>query len=122
MHLIIRLLINAIAFYLIALYVPGFHVASFTAAIIAALIFGIVNAIVRPLVLLLTLPFTIVTLGLFIFVVNALMIWLTAWLSPGVKIDGFVPALIGAVIMMVVGYITNHLFKSASESRAVQRT
>lgn len=119
MNLIIRLIINAIAFYLIAIYVPGFHIASFTTAIIAAVIFGLVNAIIRPLVLLLTLPATILTLGLFIIIVNALMFWLTVWITPGFKVDGFVPALIGAVIMMIVSLLTNHLFKAEAARPAV---
>jgi len=117
MHLIIRLIVNAVAFYLIATYVPGFHVASFTAALIAAIIFGIVNAIIRPIVLLITLPLTLVTLGLFIIIVNALMFWLTAYLAPGFKVDGFGPALEGAIIMMIVSFIVSHLFKSEDERR-----
>jgi putative membrane protein len=112
MHLLIRLIINAIVFYLIALYVPGFHISGWTAAIIAAVIFGLVNAIIRPIVLLLSLPATILTLGLFVIVVNALMFWLTVWITPGFKVDGFMPALIGGVIMTVVSIITNHLFKA----------
>ncbi len=117
MHLIIRLIINTIAFYLIATYVPGFHVDSFGAALIAALIFGIVNAIVRPIVLLLTLPLTFLTLGLFIIIVNALMFWLTAAIAPGFKVDGFTAALLGAVIMMIVSFVVSHVFK-AEERRA----
>jgi putative membrane protein len=111
MHFLIRLLINGIVFYLIALYVPGIHANSFGAAVLAAFIFGIVNAIVRPIVLLLTLPLTIITLGLFIIIVNALMFWLATWIAPGFKVDGFTPALIGGIIMMIVGLITNHIFK-----------
>lgn len=121
MHLLLRLLINALAFYLIARFVPGFHVSSFTAALIAALIFGVVNAIVRPLVILITLPLTILTLGIFILIVNALMIWLTALIAPGLRIDGFMPAFIGGIIMMVVSMITSHLFKSESERPAARR-
>jgi putative membrane protein len=117
MHLIIRLIINAIAFYLIATYVPGIHVASFTAALIAAIIFGVINAIIRPLVLLITLPLTVVTLGLFIIIINALMFWLTAYIAPGFKVDGFGPALEGAVIMMIVSFIVSHVFKSTQEPR-----
>ncbi|MDQ2873086.1 MAG: phage holin family protein [Candidatus Eremiobacteraeota bacterium] len=112
MNLIIRLIINAIAFYLIAMYVPGIHANSFTAALIAAIIFGIVNAIIRPLLLLITLPLTVITLGLFIIVVNALMFWLTAAIAPGFHVYGFVPALEGAIIMMIVSFIVSHLFKS----------
>ncbi|HET9095132.1 MAG TPA: phage holin family protein, partial [Candidatus Baltobacteraceae bacterium] len=61
MHFLLRLIINGIVFYLIAMYVPGIHANSFGAAVLAAFIFGIVNAIIRPIVLLLTLPFTILT-------------------------------------------------------------
>lgn len=115
MHLLIRLLINAIVLYLIAIYVPGFHINGFTTAIIAAIIFGLVNAIIRPIVLLLSLPATILTLGLFVIVINALMFWLTVWITPGFHVDGFVPALEGAIIMTIVSILTNHLFRSDSE-------
>jgi putative membrane protein len=114
MHFLLRLLINGIVFYLIAMYVPGIHTNGFGAAVLAAFIFGIVNAIVRPIVLLLTLPLTIVTLGLFIIIVNALMFWLATWIAPGFKVDGFTPALIGGIIMMIVGIVTNHLLKEQS--------
>ena len=117
MQLLIRLLINALAFWLIAKYVPGFHMSGgIWTPIIAAVIFGIVNALVRPIVLLITLPVTVVTLGLFIIVVNALMFWLVTWITPNFKIDGFGPALIGAIIMMVVSYIVSHVF-AAEEAR-----
>lgn len=119
MHLVLRFIINAIAFYLIARYVPGFHIASFTAALIAALIFGIVNAIVRPILFLITLPLTIVTLGLFVIIINALMFWLTVAWAPGFTVDGFGPVLIGAIIMMIVGFLTSHLL--AERRTAVQR-
>lgn len=111
MSFILRLLVTAIVFYFLPRFVPGIHVASATAALIAALIFGLVNAIVRPLVILLTLPLTILTLGIFIIIVNALMFMLAAWIAPGFKVDGFGPALIGAVIMMIVGFIVSHLFR-----------
>jgi putative membrane protein len=111
MHFLIRLLINGIVFYLIALYVPGIHANSFGAAVLAAFIFGIVNAIVRPIVLILTLPITIITLGLFLIVLNALMFWLATWIAPGFTVHGFRAALIGGIIMMIVGLITNHIFK-----------
>jgi|SRR5579884_1559079 len=122
MHLLIRLIINAIVFYLIAIYVPGFHISGWTAAIIAAVIFGLVNAIIRPVVLLLSLPATILTLGLFVIIVNALMFWLTVWITPGFKVDGFMPALIGGIIMTIVSIITNHVFKAeSSRPAAVQQ-
>jgi putative membrane protein len=109
MHLVLRFIINAIAFYLIATYVPGFHIAAWTAALIAALIFGLVNAIIRPILFLITLPLTVVTLGLFVIIINALMFWLTVIWTPGLTVTGFGPVLIGAIIMMIVGFLTNHL-------------
>lgn len=111
MHFLLRLLINGIVFYCIAMFVPGIHANGFGSAVLAAFIFGIVNAIVRPVVLLLTLPLTIVTLGLFIIIVNALMFWLATWIAPGFHVYGFMPALIGGIIMMIVGIITNHVLK-----------
>jgi putative membrane protein len=111
MNFLLRLIINGIVMYCIALYVPGIHTNGFGAALLAALIFGIVNAIIRPIVLLLTLPLTVITLGLFVIIVNALMFWLATWIAPGFKVDGFTPALIGGIIMAIVGIITNHLFK-----------
>lgn len=117
MHFLLRLLINGIVFYCLPYFVQGIHVNNFLAAIIAALIFGIVNAIIRPIVLLLSLPLTIITLGLFVIVVNALMFWLVGWISPGVRVDGFVPALIGAIVMMIVSLITNHLFRGSEAVR-----
>ena len=117
MHFVIRLLVNAVAFWLIARYVPGFHMTGgIWTPIIAALIFGLVNAIVRPIVLLLTLPISIVTLGLFVIVINALMFWLVTWITPNFKVDGFGPALIGALIMMVVSFIVNQVFKAEETS------
>ena len=119
MHFIIRLLINALALWLIAKYVPGFYMAGGVwTPIIAALIFGIVNALVRPIVLLLTLPISILTLGLFVVIVNALMFWLATWITPNFKVAGFVPALIGALIMMVVSLIVNAIFKAEEAPRS----
>ena len=121
MLLLLRLLINALTFYLIAMYVPGFHVADFKAAIIAAIIFGVVNALIRPVVLLISLPFTILTLGIFVLVVNALMFWLTALIAPGVRVDDFKAAFIGALIMMIVSFLTTQIFKSEDTTRVAPR-
>ncbi len=116
MSLILRWILNALALLAAAYIIPGFHVQSFYAALIAALILGLVNALVRPIVLILTLPVTIVTLGLFVFVVNALMLWLVSTIVKGITIDGFVPALMAAVFLWIVGLATNWLIKHANES------
>lgn len=114
MHFLLRLLINGIVFYCLPYFVHGIHASSFGAAVLAAFIFGIVNALVRPIVILLTLPLTLVTLGLFLIVVNALMFWLATWIAPGFKVDSFTAALIGGIIMTIVGFITNHLLREQS--------
>jgi len=109
MHLIIRFIVNAVALYCIARYVPGFnHDVTITSALIAALIFGLVNAILGPILRLISLPITILTLGLFAIVVNFILFAIVVKVSPGFYTtvsDWWKPDLIGAVIMMVVSTI-----------------
>ena len=116
MSLIFRWIVNALALLLIAYVVPGFSVDTLYHALIAALVLGLVNALVRPVLFVLTLPITIVTLGLFTFVLNALMIWLVSTIVDGFTVDGFVPALLAAVILWIVSLVTNHLITHAQES------
>jgi putative membrane protein len=107
MHWLLRFIITAVVLYAIAAYVPGFHMNTWTDAIWAAIIFGIVNTIIAPIVRLLSLPLTILTIGLFSIVINWALFALTVWLSPGFKTTGYPwPAwestLVGALIMMLV--------------------
>jgi putative membrane protein len=102
-------LVTAISLMITAYIVPGFVVSSFGAALIAAIVLGLVNAIVKPILVLLTLPLTIVTLGLFLFVLNALTIWLAGWLTPGFDVAGFLPALIGSIVLTLVASGINFL-------------
>jgi putative membrane protein len=107
MHWLLRFIITAVALWAIAVYVPGFHITGWGAAIIAAIIFGIINTIIAPVLRLLTLPLTILTLGLFSIVVNWILFALTVWLSPGFKTTGtpwpaWEATLIGAIIMMII--------------------
>jgi len=95
MNLIIRLLLNAAALLLVAYLVPGFSVDGFYAALIVAIILGIVNAIIKPILVLLTLPITILTLGLFTLVINALLIWFVSTIVKGFYVESFGAALIG---------------------------
>jgi putative membrane protein len=112
MQLLLRWILNALALLLVAYVVPGVHVAGFYAALIAALVLGIVNALIRPLLILLTLPITIVTLGLFTFVINALLLWSVSSMVKGFAIDGFVPALLGALVLWVMSWLTNSLLQN----------
>jgi len=106
MKLIIRWLLLAAALLLVAHLYSGVQVASFTSAMIAALVLGLINALVRPLLVLLTLPVTLLTLGLFLFVINALMFWAAASvLGDGFNVAGFGAALIGSLIYSLAGVV-----------------
>ena len=105
MKLIIRWLLLAAALLLVAYLYPGVTVSSFTVALIAAFVLGLLNTIVRPLLVLLTLPVTLLTLGLFLFVINALMFWAAASLLDGFAVSGFAAALIGSLIYSLCGMV-----------------
>jgi putative membrane protein len=117
MRFLVRVLLNALALWVAAWLVPGVLLAGPTPAIIAGLILGIVNALVRPVLLLLTLPFTLVTLGLFIFVVNAICFGLTAALVPGFTVSGFLAALLGSIVVSIVSWLLNALVADNNEMR-----
>lgn len=103
----------AIAYYI----VPGIRVSNFYAALIAALVLALVNLLIRPLILLLTLPFNVLTLGLFTLVINALLFWFTSTMVKGFVVDGFWPAFWGAFAMWIVNWILGSLFRTNSERR-----
>jgi putative membrane protein len=108
---ILRAAIAALGLWLATEWVDGIHVASPTTLILAALLLGVVNAIVKPVAVILTLPLTLVTLGLFLLVVNAAMLGLVAAFLPGMSVAGFWPALWAALIVSVVSWIGNTMFK-----------
>jgi putative membrane protein len=112
MGIFIRLLISMLSLGLAARLIPGIHVDGWTTLLFAAILMSVVNAIVKPLFLLLTLPITLVTLGAFLLVVNAAMLGLVAWLLPGFSITGFFPALFGWLVMSVTGWVLNSLGKN----------
>lgn len=109
MKLVINWLINAAALYVTASIVPGIMVSGAVALLLAALVIGLVNALIRPILLILTLPITVITLGLFYFVLNGLLLWLAAALTPGFQLTGFWAAVIGALVMSVVATILHLL-------------
>jgi len=110
-YFILRVLIAALGLWLATEWVPGITVSAPTTLILAALLLGVVNAIVRPIVVLLTLPATLLTLGLFLLVVNAAMLGLVAYFLPGFSIDGFWPAFWAAILISIVSWIGVALFK-----------
>jgi putative membrane protein len=111
-NFIIRLLVNAVALVIVAKVLPGVHLESYVAAVIVALILGIVNAVIRPLLLLLTLPVVLLTLGLFTFVINAFTFYLVAHLHLGLTVDGFGAAFVGALVLSIVSFVLSSLVKA----------
>jgi putative membrane protein len=105
MGVLLRWLITAVALYLTALIVPGVRVAGFAGAMVAALALGIVNIVLRPVVLLLTLPLNILTLGLFTLVVNALMLYVVAHVTHQLILQGVLAAFAGALVLSALGFV-----------------
>ena len=118
MSILLRLIINAVALLITAWVIPGIHLGAagphpttndWVTLLIVALIFGLVNAVVRPILILLSLPLEIIPLGLFIFVINAFMLLLTSWIAQhmglGFRVDKFLPALLGALLISVVSFV-----------------
>ena len=105
MKLIIKWLLSAAALLTVAHFYSGVVITSFTAALIAAFVIGLLNTIVRPILVVLTLPVTVVTLGLFLFVINALMFWAASKLLDGLEVAGFTAALIGSLLYSVAGMV-----------------
>ncbi|MFH1115252.1 MAG: phage holin family protein [Pseudomonadota bacterium] len=110
MKLIISWLIVTGAILLAAYILPGVRVRSVGSAAVAAAILGVVNLILKPIAMFFAFPFIVVTLGLFIFIVNALVFWLVAAIAPGFDVKNFWSALLGALIVSIVSYITNTAF------------
>ena len=116
MRLLIRWVVNAIAIWAAIELVPGIqHTGPAVSLLLIALVFGLVNALVRPLLTILTCPLIILTLGLFTLVLNAAMLELTAWIVPSLSIDGFWPAFWGALIVSIVSGFINMLVKDEQE-------
>lgn len=107
--LLLRWILNAAALLLVAYLYPGIQVHGPVAAALAALVLGLVNAVVRPVLVVLTLPVTVVTLGLFLFVINALLFWLVAALVPGFTVPGFLAALVGSLLYSLITLVVNWL-------------
>jgi putative membrane protein len=118
LKLLVRWLLLAAALLLVAYLYPGVSVTSFGTAMIAALVLGLLNTIVRPLLVLLTLPVTLITLGLFLFVINALMFWAAASVLSGFNVNGFVAALVGSLIYSLCGMVIDVAMERLFENRA----
>lgn len=112
MTLLLVWILNAVALLVVAYILPGIHVASFGSALIAALVLGLLNTIVKPILTILTLPITIVTLGLFLLVLNALVFWFAGSVLKGFQVEGFWWAMIGAIVYSLVAGLLSRLLVS----------
>lgn len=112
MGFILRLVVMTVAILLVAYLFPGvLQIEGIGTAVIAALVLAIINAVLRPIMIVLTLPIGILTLGLFTFVVNALMLWLVAVLVPGFSVSGFLGALLGSILISIVSTVLSAVVK-----------
>ena len=118
MRLLLAWLINAVALVAVAYLMPGISVASFATALVAALVLGLINAVVRPVLVLLTLPVTIITLGLFIFVLNGLLFWFVGSFIQGFVVDGFWSGVFGAIVFSLISWLLSALLLRPGEPRA----
>lgn len=109
MKLLLRWILNTLALFIVATIVPHFHYDSIVSLAIAALVLGLLNAIVRPILFWLTLPLTIVTLGLFLIVLNGIVLEIAAFFVPGFSIDGFGWAIVGALVLSVISLVTHRI-------------
>lgn len=111
MQIILALVLNALALIVTAYIVPGIAVANFTTALLAAIVLGVVNTFIKPILSFITAPLKVVTLGLFTFVINAVVLFIVSAVVPGVTVDGWVPAILGAVVLSIVATVLNSMLK-----------
>lgn len=109
--ILLNWLISALSVMLVAYVVPGFEVENFFTALLVALVLGLVNALIRPILVILTLPITIVTMGLFLLVINGLLLMLVSAVIPGFTVAGFGTAILGSVVLALIGWAINLVFK-----------
>ena len=110
-ELLARLIINAALLLIVSRLVPGLSVEGWGSAIIGAVVLGLVNFFVKPVMVILTLPLTIITLGLFLLVVNALMLWLVSGLVPGIHLRGFGSAILGSLLFSILNLAISAIVK-----------
>ncbi len=111
MHFILRFIAVAVAVYLTVYLVPGISVAGgYTTTFLVALVWSVIITVIRPVLSLLSLPITMLTLGLFSFVLNALLFWGMELIVPGFDVAGFVPALLGSIVLSVISWLIQKVF------------
>ena len=109
MRLLLLWILNAIALLAVTYLLPSIQISGFGTALLAALVLGFINTLVRPILAILTLPITVLTLGIFYLVLNGLLFWLASALLPGFQVQGFVPAMVGAILYGVIAWALSAL-------------
>lgn len=107
MKIILKLAVNVVALYLVAYLVPGVKFDSFSTLLIASLVIGLINTFIKPIVKLLTLPINLMTLGLFTFVINVVLLLFAAFIVPGFSIDGLIAAIVASFLLSLVSWVLN---------------
>lgn len=111
MQILLAIILNALALIITAYIVPGFNVSDFTTALLASIVLGIVNTFIRPVLAFVTIPLSLLTLGLFTFVINALMLFAVSYIVPGVVIEGWMAAILAAIVLSITSTVLNTLLK-----------
>ncbi|MDJ0726282.1 MAG: phage holin family protein [Prochloraceae cyanobacterium] len=107
-------ILTSISLLITAEFIPGITISTVNVAIVAAVILGLINAIVKPILIIFTLPLTILSLGLFLFVVNAISFGLVAYFTPGFEVNGFFDALLGCILLSIVSGLLNSFFQESN--------
>lgn len=108
MYIFLKWILFALAIIFTAWIIPGISIANFASAMLAVVIIAVINILIRPLILFITLPINFLTLGLFTFVINALMLWLAGYITPGLSVNGFWSALLGSLVLSLIGVAINY--------------
>jgi putative membrane protein len=114
--IIISFIASAATLFITAKIVPGFEISDFNTLIVAAIVFGIINAIIKPVLKIISLPITLITLGIFAIIINAFCVALAAWFVPGFEISGILPAIIGAIVISIVSALIGFFTKSLDKT------
>lgn len=111
MEILFNWLISALAIMVGAYILPGIKIESFITALLVAIVLGIINAVIKPILVILTLPINVITLGLFTLVINALLIMLCAWIVPGFSVSGFWQALLFGLVLSIIQFLVSLIYK-----------
>ena len=117
----VRLVITALGLWAAATIIPGVEIVGWQALLVSALLLGIVNAVIRPIILILTLPLTVLTLGLFILIVNGISLGIVAWLVPGFAVSGLGAATVGALIVGLTSWVASAFIGSSGRIERMKR-